>query len=97
MKSIIAAILALLACSAQAQQQPVCGETKEVLKELYTQFKEQPVWMGKSDSGIAYIILANPEEKNWTMLMYTDKVACFVLTGDDYKQIFPGKGAKIRT
>lgn len=83
----------LLAISSNiAQSQPTnCGETKEVLSQLIKNYKEKPIWVGKSDTGGNVAVLANSENKSWTMLYFDDKIACLVLIGNDSKLIEDSK------
>lgn len=84
MKKYLFLILLVISNITQAQAVS-CGEVKEVITQLLKNYKEQPIWLGKSETGNNFAILANPENKNWTMIQFNDTVACLILTGNDFK------------
>ena len=91
-------LFGVLAHAEEQKDEPKCGPVRESITQLYTLFGEKPVWMGKADSGQMYGILANPEEKTWSLILFNDKVACLILTGTDSEVAQKVKGGtKIRT
>lgn len=97
MKNLFVALLAFVSISVSAQAEPECGETADVLRELMLEYKEQPIWVGRTDKGLNYGIFANIQGKSWTMIQYDEKVSCVVLVGSE-SAVFPEpKSTKIRT
>ena len=97
MKNLFVALLALLSISAVAQAEPECAETADVLKELMLEYKERPIWVGRTDKGVNYGIFANIQGKTWTMIQYNEKISCVVLVGSE-SAVFPEpKSTRIRT
>lgn len=98
-----AAILGLLflpaVVVAQQQQGPVkvdkpvlCADTEKVIPEVYKQYREVPLWGSKlEDSKIALFV--NSETKTWTLIQWTDAVACVIDAGENYFLQWPGSGA----
>lgn len=74
---------------AQQQQGPVridkpviCGPTESVLKEI-VKFEELPIWGSLlEDSKIA--VFVNPETESWTIVQWSDEVACVIEVGKGY-------------
>lgn len=97
MKNLFATLLALLSFSVIAQTEPECGETEFVLKELMKEYKERPIWVGRTDKGLNYGIFANIQGKTWTMIQYNEKISCIVLVGSE-SAVFPEpKTTRIKT
>ena len=100
MRNLFVALLAFISISAAAQAAqaaPECGETADVLRELLLEYKEQPIWVGRTDKGLNYGIFANIQGKSWTMIQYNEKISCIVLVGSE-SAVFPEpKTTRIRT
>ena len=93
-KFIFTTLLCFSALVSAEQTQPECGEIKEVLSLLLTKYGEKPIWAGKTERGLSYGILANPTEKNWTLIQFDGKFACILLTGDNYSAANIGPKSK---
>ena len=77
--------LALPIANAQTQsQKPVlCYKIDNLLENLQKDYKEQPVWSGKSDTGNSvYMLFENPETKLWTVIQFNEKTGCVLGYGD---------------
>ena len=97
MKNLFVALLATVSIGAAAQAEPECAGTADVLKELMLEYKEQPIWVGRTDKGMNYGIFANIQGKSWTMIQYNEKISCIVLVGSE-SAVFPQpKSTRIRT
>ena len=97
MKNLFVALLASVSIGAAAQAEPECGETAEVLGALMLEYKEQPIWVGRTDKGLNYGIFANVQGKSWTMIQYNEKISCIVLVGSE-SAVFPEpKSTRIKT
>jgi hypothetical protein len=93
----VAALLATVSISVAAQTEPECAETADVLKELILVYKEQPIWVGRTDKGMNYGIFANIQGKSWTMIQFNGKISCVVLVGSE-SAVFPEpKTTRIRS
>jgi hypothetical protein len=97
MKNLFAALLTMMSMGVLAQTAPECGETEFVLRELMKEYKERPIWIGRTDKGLNYGIFANIQGKSWTMIQYNEKVSCIILVGSE-SAVFPEpKSTRIRT
>ena len=95
---LISMLFGGFALAEEPKNEPKCGPTKESLAQLYTHFGEKPVWVGKADNGQLYGIVANQEEKTWSLIIFNDKIACLILTGTGSEILQKVKsGLKIRT
>lgn len=94
MKAFLAGVL-LLPALAVAQQdyvivekKVVCGETKEMLKELFVQYKEVPVWTGdEPESNSRYSLLINENTGGWTLIQFNESAACVIGGGTNSKEV----------
>ena len=86
MKTILYSLL-FLCIAANAQQitelrKPVkCSEVKWVMNNFYEQYGEQPIWVSKTEQGSSVALLHNPDTKTWTLIEYSDELACILDTG----------------
>ena len=73
-------------------QKPVlCSDLKTVI-EFVTgpKFKEQPTWTGADDLG-KYILTQNDKTGTWTLIQYSEGIACILGTGERGQLIFLNK------
>jgi hypothetical protein len=62
-----------------------CYTTEAALKILFEEFKEKPVWMGKTDeANDNYMLLINPVTQTWTLLQLNRKTSCIVGSGEKF-------------
>lgn len=94
MRSFLAAAMLLATHTpAMPQVQPKCGPGKELLKTLQEKYKETGSAIGMINPQQAFLIVASPDGKTWTALVYnSDGTACFVASGTDLSpvEIKPG-------
>jgi hypothetical protein len=65
----------------------VCERADIVIKELLQRFKEVPVWQGDDpeNPGSRYALLLNKENFTWTLLQYSDRIACVLGSGEGFR------------
>ena len=95
MKALLASVL-LLPALALAQQDyvivekdVVCGDTKQVLEELYIEYNEKPVWTGDEPRS-RYSLLVNEKTGSWTLIQFDQTVACVIGSGVNSREVFLG-------
>jgi hypothetical protein len=64
----------------------VCEKVEIILNSLTKEFSEKPVWLGES-SDSKYSVFVD-KKGSWTIIQFTDKIACILGTGETSKQIF---------
>lgn len=73
---------------------PKCGVRNEVVKALSERFKELPVSVGLSSSGILIEVLRTEDGSSWTLLLTPPRGAtCILDVGEgwqDLKPVWPG-------
>lgn len=89
MRTFLAAAMLLATLSpAMSQAQPKCGPGKELLKTLQDKYKEVGSAIGMINEKQAFLIVASPDGKSWTALVYnTDGTACVVAGGTDLSPV----------
>lgn len=67
----------------------VCDSAQKIIKALVSDdFKEMPIWTGKSDQDDSkFSMFSNEKTKTWTILQFNDKIACILGTGTDSKSL----------
>ena len=45
-------------------------------------YKEVPIWVGKTISGTHVVLLSNKETRSWTMIEYDSKLGCALAAGE---------------
>jgi len=95
MKKVVALLLsmALVLCYAQPivmEKEINCGRTADVFAALHQSYEEKPIWLGVDEEGVNFVILANKKTGSWTIIQFTDKVACSLGAGVLHKLISPG-------
>ena len=64
----------------------VCDKIETILNTLTKEFSEKPIWLGVAgDSN--YSVFVN-KKGAWTIIQFTEKVACIIGTGETSRQIF---------
>jgi hypothetical protein len=95
MKAFIAAVLAVLALPASAQQ-PQCGPLAQLHEHLAKQYDEHPAGEGATEHGMLARVYASPAG-TWTfVLIRPDGIACVATMGEGWQQSpvkAPGKDA----
>ncbi len=85
--AIVATIL--MGGPAQAQSVTKCGPRADILKQLATQYRENPVAGGLADNGGLLEVLASIDGSTWTALITRpDGNSCLVMSGETW-QILP--------
>jgi hypothetical protein len=76
----------------------VCDNAQKIMKALLAEeFKEMPIWMGKSDQDDSkYSLFSNEKTKSWTILQFNDKIACVLGTGTDSNSLDLGTKTKLQ-
>jgi hypothetical protein len=74
----------------QVEKPVVCSNLKTIVETISQDFQEQPAWRG-NDSNSKYIMFANDKTGSWTLIQYSDKIACVIGSGENGRQIFLGK------
>lgn len=89
MRIVVVAFLFCLASSiANAEdiidlQKPVkCSKPEAVMGFFRDKFNEQPLWVGKSNTGSHVALLVNKETRTWTMIEYDSALACVLGAGE---------------
>lgn len=83
----LAFLFCLLSSVANAQptvqlEKPVtCSTLKTVVEQLSDIHGEEPHWTGLGH-GSKYIMFVNPKTQAWTLVEYTDTIACIIGTGE---------------
>ena len=59
-----------------------CSNAESVMQYFTEQYKEMPVWVGKTTNGTHVTLLVNKEKRSWTLIEYDSKLACILGAGD---------------
>ena len=59
-----------------------CSNAESVMQYFTEQYKEMPVWVGKTTNGTHVTLLVNKEKRSWTLIEYDSKLACILGEGD---------------
>lgn len=94
MRKSIAFLLALTSLVANAQlvesRKPVvCSDPKTVIENISNVYKESPYWIGAGSDNTKYVLMTNSATMTWTMIQFTDKIACVIGTGSRANLIPP--------
>jgi hypothetical protein len=93
MKKLLVSVL-LLPVLAVAQgpvivEKPVvCEKVEIILNSLTKEFSEKPIWLGES-SDSKYSVFVD-KKGSWTIIQFTDKIACIIGAGESSREIFLG-------
>jgi hypothetical protein len=64
----------------------VCDKIETILHSITNEFSEKSIWLGVSgDSNYSLFVNKNGA---WTIIQFTDRIACIIGTGEISKQIF---------
>ena len=74
----------------QVEKPVVCSNLKTIVETISQDFQEQPTWRG-NDSRSKYVMFSNSKTGTWTLIQYSDNVACVIGSGENGRQLFSGK------
>ena len=84
----VALLFCLASLIAHAQeiidlQKPLkCSRAETVMSYFIDNFKETPLWVGKTNTGTHITLLVNRETRTWTLVEYDATIACVLGAGD---------------
>jgi hypothetical protein len=87
-KTAMAFLFCLTSSIANAQeiidlQKPLkCSRAEVVMNYFGDNFREVPLWVGKTTAGTHVTLLVNKETRSWTMIEYDAAIACVLAAGD---------------
>ena len=78
----------------EIEKKVVCDLSSEMLPWFKSEHGEETVWVGsiktKEDADPAYVaIVANPDTKSWSVVMYNKEIACLLESGDGFRMVTP--------
>jgi hypothetical protein len=88
MKQLLIILLAVTTATAGAatfelRKRIICDTPKEIFTKLAEEYGERVEWTGHSDIQSTDVVLTvNPELGTWTIVEYTNEVACVLAVGD---------------
>jgi len=65
----------------QLDKPVTCSTLKAVVEQLSGIYGEEPHWNGLGN-GSKYMMFVNPKTQAWTLVEYTDTMACIIGTGE---------------
>jgi len=65
----------------QLDKPVTCSTLKTVVEQLKGIYGEEPNWTGFGHSS-KYMMFVNPKTQSWTLVEYTDTIACIIGTGE---------------
>lgn len=67
---------------------PVCGHREDILQQLSSQYKEAPVAVGLTDSGVLVELLSSDNGATWTILVSQENgTTCLVAAGQHWQNV----------
>ena len=87
-KIAMAFLFCLLSPIANAQeiidlQKPLkCSKPEAVMNYFRDNFKEMPMWVGKTNTNTYVTLLVNKETRTWTLIEYEANLACVLGAGE---------------
>mgnify|MGYP003346754359 FL=1 len=84
----MAFLFCLLSPIANAQeiidlQKPLkCSKPESVMSYFRDNFKEMPMWVGKTNTNTYVTLLVNKETRTWTLIEYEANLACVLGAGE---------------
>ena len=93
MKKILISVL-LLPVLALAQgpvivEKPLlCADTSELLSGLQNKYEESPIWVGQDEKSKYSLFVS--KSGTWTLVQFTENVACILGVGKGSREIFSG-------
>lgn len=73
-----------------ANKPVLCGPSQKIFSYLSgPDVKEQPYWIGKTESNESrFALLINTKTQTWTLVEFNKDIACVLGAGVDYKNLF---------
>jgi hypothetical protein len=65
----------------QLDKPVTCSTLKAVVEQLSGLYKEEPYWNGSGHNS-KYIMFVNVKTQAWTLVEYSDTIACIIGTGE---------------
>lgn len=59
-----------------------CSKAEQVMSYFTDNYKEAPLWVGKTVNGTHITLLVNRETRTWTMIEYDAVLACVLGAGE---------------
>lgn len=59
-----------------------CSDAQSVMSYFIDNFKETPLWVGKTTTNTHITLLVNRETRTWTMVEYDARMACVLGAGE---------------
>jgi hypothetical protein len=72
-----------------------CSNAEFVMKHFAEEYKELPIWVGKTAFNTHITLLVNKEKRSWTMVEYDGNIACVLGAGETSSD--PNIGVKLIT
>ena len=71
----------------QINKPVVCGTFNMIVEQITKTYGEEPQWNGSGAAGAAgaetkFTMLVNPKTQSWTLIEYTNTMACIIGTGE---------------
>lgn len=66
---------------AQLNKPVVCGTFSMIVEQITKTYGEEPQWNG-SGAETKFTMLVNPKTQTWTLIEYTNTMACIIGTGE---------------
>jgi hypothetical protein len=88
MRKIIITLALLLSTTTFAQEiinltkEIKCSNADFVFKHFTEDYKEIPIWAGKTAFNTHMTLLVNKEKRSWTLIEYDSRLACVLGAGD---------------
>ena len=78
--------------SFQTEKPVICSDLKSIVEFVSgPDYDEEPFWSGLGEEDSKYILMANPLTRTWTLIQYTDKIACVLGSGRSGRILKLGK------
>jgi len=72
-----------------------CSNAEFVMNHFVEDYKETPIWVGKTAFNTHITLLVNKEKRTWTMIEYDARLACVIGAGETSSS--PEIGVKLNT
>jgi hypothetical protein len=59
-----------------------CSNAEFVMNHFVEEYKEKPIWVGKTAFNTHITLLVNKENRTWTMIEYDARLACVIGAGE---------------
>ena len=91
---LVLLVVGLVAAQSVTVQKPVECTDPEILFQglIGSDYKEKPIWLGIAPGSTVskYSLFVNEETKSWTLILFDEKIACVLGTGEASTRIFNG-------